>query len=150
MRQPFSDKEKTMSYIYKRTPNYYETDMMGIVHHSNHIRYFEESRLAYMRSIGCDVAELEKQGVIIPNVDAYAKYFVPVRFGENVNIEIRLTMFTGIRMEFTYRVTKENGDLAAEGHTMHCFVNSDFKPISIKRKYAEYYNKLTEILEENV
>lgn len=137
-----------MSYIYKRIPNYYETDMMGIVHHSNHIRYFEETRLAYMKSIGCDVAAMEREGIIIPNVDAYAKYFVPVRFGDSVEIEIKLTMFTGTRMEFTYKITKDNGELAAEGHTMHCFVNSEFKPISIKRKFPEYFEKLTEILEK--
>ena len=27
--------------IYDRSINYYETDQMGIVHHSNYIRYFE-------------------------------------------------------------------------------------------------------------
>ena len=136
-----------MSYIYKRTSNYYETDMMGIVHHSNHIRYFEESRLAYMKSIGCDVLDMEREGIIIPNVDAYARYFVPVHFGETVEVEVKLTTFTGTRMEFTYKMTKENGDLAAEGHTMHCFVNPEFKPISIKRKFPEHFEKLTGILE---
>ena len=88
-----------MSHIYKRRANYYETDMMGIVHHSNHIRYFEEARLDYMKSFGCDVLEMEKEGIIIPNVDAYAKYYIPVRFGEEVDIEVSLTTFNGIKME---------------------------------------------------
>lgn len=137
-----------MSYVYTRKPNYYETDMMGIVHHSNHIRYFEESRLAYFSSIDCDVAELERQGVIIPNVDAYAKYLVPLKFGDTAAIEVKLTTFTGARMELTYVIKNDRGETAAEGHTMHCFVNSDFKPISLKRKYPEYYNKLMNILEK--
>ena len=34
--------------IYDRSINYYETDQMGIVHHSNYIRYFEEARLDMM------------------------------------------------------------------------------------------------------
>ena len=63
-----------MKNIYRRRANYYETDQMGIVHHSNHIRYFEEARLYYMHNIGCDAAEMERNGIIIPNVDAYAKY----------------------------------------------------------------------------
>ena len=132
-----------MSYIYKRTANYYETDMMGIVHHSNHIRYFEETRLAYMKSIGCNVAQMEKEGIIIPNVDAYARYHVPVRFGETVSIEASVTMFTGTRMELAYRIIKENGELAAEGHTMHCFVNPEFRPISLRRAFPEYYTILS-------
>ena len=77
--------EKT---VYPRKANYYETDMMGVVHHSNHIRYFEESRIFFMRNIGCDVMEMEQKGIIIPNVDAYAKYHSPIRFDDEIEIEI--------------------------------------------------------------
>jgi len=140
-------KEQKMSHIYKRRANYYETDMMGIVHHSNHIRYFEEARLDYMKSFGCDVLEMEKEGIIIPNVDAYAKYYIPVRFGEEVDIEVFLTTFNGIKMEYTFTMRKQNGELAAEGHTMHCFVKSNFRPISLKKAFPEYYQKLLAHLE---
>lgn len=140
-------KEQKMSHIYKRRANYYETDMMGIVHHSNHIRYFEEARLDYMKSFGCDVLEMEKEGIIIPNVDAYAKYYIPVRFGEEVDIEVSLTTFNGIKMEYTFTMRKQNGELAAEGHTMHCFVKSNFRPISLKKAFPEYYQKLLAHLE---
>ena len=68
---------------------------MGVVHHSNHIRYFEEARLDFMRTIGCDAAEMEKDGIIIPNVDAYAKYEKPVRFADRVSIAVRLVKFSG-------------------------------------------------------
>ena len=136
-----------MSHIYKRRANYYETDMMGIVHHSNHIRYFEEARLDYMKSFGCDVLEMEKEGIIIPNVDAYAKYYIPVRFGEEVDIEVSLTTFNGIKMEYTFTMRKQNGELAAEGHTMHCFVKSNFRPISLKKAFPEYCQKLLAHLE---
>ncbi len=121
--------------------------MMGIVHHSNHIRYFEEARLDYMKSFGCDVLEMEKEGIIIPNVDAYAKYYIPVRFGEEVDIEVSLTTFNGIKMEYTFTMRKQNGELAAEGHTMHCFVKSNFRPISLKKAFPEYYQKLLAHLE---
>ena len=140
-------KEQKMSHIYKRRANYYETDMMGIVHHSNHIRYFEEARLDYMKSFGCDVLEMEKEEIIIPNVDAYAKYYIPVRFGEEVDIEVSLTTFNGIKMEYTFTMRKQNGELAAEGHTMHCFVKSNFRPISLKKAFPEYYQKLLAHLE---
>ena len=138
-----------MSYIYKRTANYYEPDMMGIVHHSNHIRYFEESRLAYMKSRGLDVLVMEGEGIIIPNVDAYAKYFVPVHFGETVDIEVSLTTFTGTKMEYTYTMRKENGEIAATGHTMHCFVRENFRPISLKKSFPEYYGMLMDMLEKS-
>ena len=129
-------------FIYRRRANYYETDMMGIVHHSNHIRYFEEARIAFMKQADCDVMQMERDGIIIPNVDAYGRYYSPVRFDEVIDIEVVLTYFNGTKMEYTYTARKQNGELAASGHTMHCFVRSDFKPISLRKAYPEYYRKL--------
>ena len=34
------------SYI--RKINYYETDQMAVVHHSNYVRYFEEARTSFL------------------------------------------------------------------------------------------------------
>lgn len=132
-----------MSYIYKRTANYYETDQMGIVHHSNHIRYFEEARLSFMKSIDCDAAWMEQDGIIIPNVDAYAKYITPVRFQDEMEIEVKLAKFTGVimRYEYTVRLAK-SGETASVGHTEHCFVNDKFKPMSLRRKFPEYFDRL--------
>ena len=59
---------------YRRRANYYETDKMGIVHHTNYIRYFEEARIDLMRQVGCDCRTLEEMNIIIPVVDVYAKY----------------------------------------------------------------------------
>ena len=137
-----------MSFVYSRTANYYETHMRGIVHHSNRIRYFEEARIAFMRSIDCDVMQMEKDGIIIPNVDAYARYYIPVRFSEEIDIEVRLSYFNGTKMEYTYTAKNKNGETAAEGHTMHCFVRGDFKPMSLRRTYPEYYKKLAEAVEK--
>lgn len=128
---------------YIRRAAYYETDRMGIVHHTNHIRYFEEARVDFMHKIGCDVLELEKIGVIIPNVDAYAKYKKPIGFYDEVYIEAKLVAFNGSRMEYDYTMRFcKNDELAATGHTTHCFVNSDFKPMSLRRTFPEYYQKL--------
>lgn len=131
--------------IYTRRANYYETDMMGIVHHSNHIRYFEEARIFFMRNIDCDVMQMEREGIIIPNVDAYARYHKPVRFDEEIEIEVKLVKFSGAVMEFQYTARlKGSGEIAATGHTAHCFVDKSFKPMSLKRKYPEYFAKLKE------
>ena len=37
--------------VYEHTINYYETDRMGIVHHSNYIRFFEEARIDYLNGL---------------------------------------------------------------------------------------------------
>ena len=43
---------------------YYETDQMGIVHHSNYIRFFECGRSDMMQKAGLPIEKIEKAGVI--------------------------------------------------------------------------------------
>ena len=38
-------------HLYNHKVQYYETDKMGIVHHSNYIRWMEESRISFLESI---------------------------------------------------------------------------------------------------
>ena len=73
--------------LYKSKVSYYETDCMNIVHHSNYIRYFEDARIQYMHDIGCDVAEMQSKGLYIPNVDAYARYKKPLKFGDEFSVQ---------------------------------------------------------------
>ncbi len=128
---------------YTRQAAYYETDRMKIVHHSNYIRYFEEARISFMHDIGCDILEMENKGLIIPNVDAYARYKKPIGFSDIFTVEVRLTEFTGSRMVFEYKIILcKNNEVAATGHTMHCFANEQLKPLSIKHSFPDYYTKL--------
>lgn len=76
--------------IYDRSINYYETDQMGIVHHSNYIRYFEEARLDMMEQVGLSYAAMEEHGLIIPVLSVACEYIKPVLFGEKVQIHTRL------------------------------------------------------------
>ncbi len=129
--------------LYKRQAAYYETDRMGIVHHSNYIRYFEEAKNAFLNEIGCDILEMENQGLIIPNVDAYARYITPIGFSDNFTVETRLTKFNGVRMAFEYTIILDkNNKIAATGHTMHCFASKDLKPVSIKHSFPNYFKKI--------
>ena len=47
---------------YQHTVQYYETDKMGIVHHSNYIRWMEEARVAYLAQLGWNIEMLELWG----------------------------------------------------------------------------------------
>jgi acyl-CoA thioester hydrolase len=132
---------------YTRRALYYETDQMGIVHHSNYIRFFEEARNEFMFSIGCNIREIEKKGYVIPNVDAYARYIKPIKFYDEFTVEVFLVRFNGSRLEFDYEIhLKSSGVLAATGHTTHCFATKDLKPVSIKRIMPEVYSTIKQNL----
>ena len=107
--------------LYKSKVSYYETDCMNIVHHSNYIRYFEDARIQYMHDIGCDVAEMQSKGLYIPNVDAYARYKKPLKFGDEFSVEVSLVFFYGFKNDFltikSSTIKTENFLQQAEQHT---------------------------------
>lgn len=134
---------------YPRSINYYETDKMGIVHHSNYIRFFEEARLALMRQVGLDYRNLEEMGIVIPVTFVRCKYLMPLRFEEEIEIHTRLTKYDGIKMELSYEIySKESGELCTSGETGHCFLNQDLKPIRMKREFPDLYAKLKDLVKE--
>ena len=73
--------------MYKHKVQYYETDQMGIVHHSNYIRWFEEARMDFMEKMGMGYDQMESQGILSPVLSVEAKYLRMVHFGDTVSIE---------------------------------------------------------------
>ena len=51
---------------YSRRVYYYETDKMGIVHHSNYIRWFEEARVDLIEQAGLPFQLVEEEGSMTP------------------------------------------------------------------------------------
>ena len=136
--------------VYERTPHYYETDQMKIVHHSNYIRWFEEARIAYLDAVGVNFAEQEKTGIVCPVLTVDAKYIRMVRFGDTVQITTRLNLYNGLRWGFSYEVRdKVTGELCCTGTSTHCFLNPEGNPIRTKRDYLPMHEVLTRCLAED-
>lgn len=130
-------------FCYEHRAQYYETDQMGIVHHSNYIRWMEEARIAYMEFIGLPYKAVEDRGVLIPVLSADCEYKSPVRFDEVVKIYPEVSLFNGIRMQLSYRmVEKASGRLCTVGHTGHCFTTPEMKPLSLKKFDKAMYDLL--------
>lgn len=125
---------------YKRTAHYYETDQMGIVHHSNYIRWFEEARLDALNQLGLSYKKMEEGGLLIPVLSAECQYRQAVKYDETVNIYLNITDFKGVKFSFAYTVKdKTNQIIKATGTSSHCFTDSQLKPVWIKKKNPAIY-----------
>ena len=88
---------------------YYETDQMGIVHHSNYIRYFECGRVAMLKDLGLPVEKLEEAGVMLPVVSVECRYKVPAKLvikNEIFNPEGQLVCEGGVVLGFINSQTR--------------------------------------------
>jgi len=119
---------------YIRKAHYYETDQMGIIHHSNYLRWFEEARVDLMDQVGFGYKRMEEEGLASPVLEFTCTYQSMVRFGDTVRIWAVIKAFTGAKMVVGCRVEDlETGELRTVGESKHCFVDRNGKPVSVKR-----------------
>jgi acyl-CoA thioester hydrolase len=134
---------------YIREAKYYETDQMGIIHHSNYIRWFEEARMDFMEQMGFPYKKMEEYGILSPVLGVSCEYHAAVRFGEKVSITCRLCSFNGIKMKISYEIRNlETGELHTTGESSHCFVTKELKPLSLKKSLPEVYALFSEYVEK--
>lgn len=124
---------------FERKINYYETDKMGIVHHSNYVRYLEEARCFMLDKMGMPYKAIEEAGILIPVLGVNCEYKHPARFEDTIVIDMQFKRYNGIRMEMKYTITdKETGNLIMNAETKHCFTDEKMKPIQLKKVNSEW------------
>ena len=135
-----------MDFNFERRINYYETDRMGVVHHSNYIRYLEEARCSWLDKIGIPFSVLEENGITIPVLGVNVTYKHHVTFDDTIIINVFSKEYNGVRMTIGYNVTdKKTGNLVLTGETKHCFTSRELRPVNLK-KYAPEFSKKFEAL----
>ncbi|HHW95518.1 MAG TPA: acyl-CoA thioesterase [Mogibacterium sp.] len=128
---------------YIRKVNYYETDIMGITHHSNYIRFMEEARMNFMEEIGYPMKRLESEGITSPVVSVNCEYKQPTTYSDEIEIDVRVKKYTGVRLTVAYEMrNKEDGALVLEATSVHCFLDENGKPVALKKTSPELDAKL--------
>ncbi len=140
-------KHKPESYV--RVINYYETDQMHVVHHSNYARYLEEARLHLMDQMGLPYDKLEQMGIIIPVLELHDYYIKSVGYGDIIEIVPRIVKLSSVKFTLKYNIYRSGTDeLLHRAETSHAFLGSDFRPINLKKKYPEVYELFSLLVEE--
>lgn len=125
---------------YEREVFYYETDKMGIVHHSNYVKWLEEARNNFMVQIGYPFDKVENENLMVPVLDVYCKYIKAFRFGDSFSIRLIPKGFNGLRFSMDYEIrNKSNGEIYATGSSSHCFVNNDMKLVNLRKTNLNIY-----------
>ena len=126
---------------YVHTVKYYETDKMGITHHSNYIRWMEEARVDFFDQIGLSYKTLEAAGVFSPVISVECDYRSPTTFEDAVEIEVRVEEFKGVKLILSYQMTK-SGEIVATARSKHCFADGAGKLVILKKAYPKIDEKL--------
>ena len=130
--------------MYRHIVQYYETDKMGITHHSNYIRWMEEARIDFLSKIGWNYVKLEEECIISPVVTVECKYMQSTTFGDTVDIEVTVKEFKGVKLKLKYIMKNDKGNTICEACSEHCFLDEKGIPIRLDKKYPSFYNALIE------
>lgn len=129
---------------YEHKAQYYETDQMGIIHHSNYIRWFESARIDFMDQIGVNYRSMEAEGIVSPVLAVSCEYKSMVHFDDVVIIEPCIRAYNGIKLCIAYTVRdKETNQVRTTGESRHCFLNREGKPVSLKKTAPRFHQAFT-------
>ena len=119
---------------------YGETDQMGIVHHSNYLRYFEVARLEWLSFLGVSYKSMEQEGVIMPVIDVNLSYKIPALFDDKIIVEVQLDEIPKVKMKFSYSIKNQNNQIVCLGETTLVFLNSKTrKPMRCPKKFKSLF-----------
>lgn len=142
-------KKESYKY-YEREINYYETDKMGVVHHSNYARLLEESRISMLKYYDLPYDMLEDMGYMIPVLELHSHFGESIKFGETVRIVPKLDKVSAVKFYISYKIYDETmTHVKHTAESVHCFLDRNFKPVSLKKVAPELFKKLTDIVEVN-
>lgn len=133
---------------YRHLVQYYETDKMGITHHSNYIRWMEESRVDFLVKIGWPFDRLEQLGFVSPVTKVECTFVRPCTFADEIIIDTWVKEFDGIRLTFAYKMRKTDGTVVCVGSSVHCFIDMKGKPIRADKACPEFFEEVLKYKEE--
>jgi acyl-CoA thioester hydrolase len=82
----------------------HHTDYAGIVWHGTYLTWMEEARVACLKSIGIDFADLVEMGCDLPVVDLSVRYSRALKMGESAIVKTRTIDMEGVRIVWEYEI----------------------------------------------
>ncbi len=115
--------------VYRRQVAFYETDAMGVVHHSNYLRYFEEARVHWLQERGLMHLHIPHGDLIWAVVESHVVHYRSLQFADWIEVRLRAQR-QGIRtvLEYFLFCERHQGELVSRGSTILVPVGRDSRP----------------------
>ena len=128
---------------YTHKINYYETDKMGLTHHSNYVRFMEEARIDFFEKLGFPYHEFEARGIASPVVSIRCDYKKPTTYPDVISVFVRVAECKKVKFTLSYTMKKDE-DTVCLGESTHCFLNEAGRPVPFTEYPAFYETMLKE------
>lgn len=113
------------------------------IYYSRYLDVLEAARGEFFRQSGIPLLDLQAQDTLFPVVECHLRYKAPARYDDILTIELWTTLVQGARLNFGFRILKDEKILILEGETFHVCTGINEKP---KRVPEGLMEKLTSFL----
>ncbi|MEM9539674.1 MAG: thioesterase family protein [Cyanobacteria bacterium P01_E01_bin.42] len=95
--------KENLSFDYPIRVQPHHTDYAGIVWHGTYIRWLEEARVEYLRSMGVEFADLVASGCDLPVVELSLRYRKALYLGCSAIVKAKINL-QGVRLNWDYEI----------------------------------------------
>ncbi|WP_437755016.1 acyl-CoA thioesterase [Sorangium sp. So ce1389] len=113
-----------------------ETDLMGIVHHSNYVVYLEAGRIDWLQRRGISYDEMVRRELHLAVAELRIKYRQPARFGDNLVVETTCREIQRVTARFSYRILRGE-DVLCDGDILLACLGSSLTLTRIPEDIAQ-------------
>jgi len=119
---------------------YAECTVGNHIYYSRYLDILEAARGEFFRQLGVTLLELQAQDTIFPVVECHLRYKSPARYDDVLTIELWTTLVQGARLNFGFRILKDEKVLIVEGETFHVCTGLNEKPKRVPEELAAKLN----------
>jgi acyl-CoA thioester hydrolase len=117
---------------------YAETDQMGVVYYANYLVWFEIGRTEWLRETGWTYSEIERDGLMLPVIEAHCGYRQGARYDDELEIKTRARLKSPARIQFDYQIVRRADEAAiADGFTVHVALDRQGRPVRLPARVKD-------------
>ncbi len=118
---------------------YDETDPMGLVHHSNYLRYFEIGRTELLRAAGGNYRDMEAAGQLVVVVRVDCRYKAPARYDDLISVTTQIAKVTSAKIIHHYTI-RRGDQVLVEADVTLAVIDREGRVQRVPDELLEAYN----------
>ncbi|MGV8073017.1 MAG: acyl-CoA thioesterase [Syntrophobacteraceae bacterium] len=103
-----------------------DCDRMGVAYYANYLKWFEVGRTEWFRQAGVTILDLQREGVLLPTVEARCYYKRSALYDDLLTVRTSLRLESPKLVRFDCDILRDD-QLLVNGYTMHLCLDKDLK-----------------------
>lgn len=125
------------TYLYHHSIPFQDTDMAGVVHYTRILGYAELAEHAFLLELG--IPPISKSSGL-PKVHTECDYLRPLRFADDITIELSLIKFSPKSIHWGFQITV-NDEISSKGKLITAHVDVNGNPSEMSTQWQSLLGK---------